>query len=344
MPATSLTELIQDKKFLLFDGATGSNYFDLGLVSGEAPELWNLNHPDTVKNLHSEFINAGSDIILTNSFGGNSERLKLHNAQDKVSELNTLAVKIADKARKECNRESVLIAGSVGPTGSLIEPNGHLSINDASQCFFEQIFALISAGADYVAAETISSLEETQAFIIAAEKISAPYTISMSFDSPRNRSMMGINPSSLVNFIKSVKHKPLAVGANCGIGPRENIISLLQMNQALESSSENILLVGKPNRGIPQYKDGAIHYAGDDSTLEKYISLAVALGVSIIGGCCGTTPQNLQFMRKSLDFYIKNPPTKISEAIINSKFPPTHEQVNPKINKRRNRTSPRNKI
>ncbi len=151
----ALTRLLQERDWLLLDGATGTNLFNAGLMSGEAPELWNVDAPDKIRALHRGFVEAGSDVILTNSFGGSRYRLKLHQAQGRVRELNMAAARLARDCADAAGRP-VIVAGSVGPTGELLEPVGPLTHADAAAAFEEQIAALMEGGADVIWAETMS--------------------------------------------------------------------------------------------------------------------------------------------------------------------------------------------
>jgi 5-methyltetrahydrofolate--homocysteine methyltransferase len=143
----------------LADGATGSNLFDVGLMSGDAPELWNTEHPDRIANLHKSFVDAGADIILTNTFGGTVYRLKLHQAQGRMAELNQTAARIAREVADASGRE-VAVAGSMGPTGEIMEPIGTLTFDQAKAAFAEQALALAAGGVDVLWIETMSSREE----------------------------------------------------------------------------------------------------------------------------------------------------------------------------------------
>jgi 5-methyltetrahydrofolate--homocysteine methyltransferase len=347
MDSQDLKDLIRSRNALLVDGATGSNYFHMGLSSGDPPELWNIQHKERVLALHRDFILSGADVIWTNSFGANSERLKLHNLKHKVRELNQRAVSLAQEAIATSQSHAshpVLVAASVGPTGSLIEPNGPLSLSDAIACFEEQIQALKEAGADFIAFETLSSFEETHAALQAAASNSMPCILTLSFDSPRNHTMMGISPDSLIDFIHDQTYQPFAIGANCGVGPHENLHTLLGIKKALSRLSlhDQILLIGKPNRGIPLYKDGKISYSGDDNDLSHYTKLAYQLGVSLIGGCCGTTPQNLAIMRNALDACISSPPhpSPPSPEDFDAHFGSPHEPSKPHRTHRSRRKTP----
>src|SRR4051794_17359135 len=194
MTAPSFTEALASRPWLLADGATGTNYFQMGLVSGDAPELWNEEHPDRVRSLHRRFIEAGADIVLTNSFGGNRHRLKLHNAQDRVREINMAAAK---NARAEADRADrpVYVAGSIGPTGEIFQPVGTLSHEEGVAAFAEQAMALKEGGVDVLWIETMSSEEELRAAVEGAAKAELPIVTTMSFDT-NGRTMMGITPKA----------------------------------------------------------------------------------------------------------------------------------------------------
>jgi 5-methyltetrahydrofolate--homocysteine methyltransferase len=217
-----LAALLDSGKTLLADGATGTNLFAMGLAAGEAPEAWNIEHPDRVRQLHQGFVDAGSDIILTNTFGGNARRLMLHGLQDRAREINRIAAQIARSVADKAGRP-VVVAGSVGPTGDLFEPLGVLTEELAIEVFTEQMTGLKEGGADVAWIETMSSLEEIKAAATAAGRVGIPYTFTASFDTA-GRTMMGITPAALVEFAKELR--PRADGdwreLRCrGIGPRD---------------------------------------------------------------------------------------------------------------------------
>src|SRR5260370_23141061 len=169
-----LTALLAERSWLLADGATGSNLFERGLRSGDAPELWNSEHPDRIAELHRGFVEAGADIILTNSFGGTRHRLKLHKAEERVAELNEKAARIA-RAEADLGTRVVLVGGSMGPTGEILEPLGPLSPDPAREAFAEQATALPRGGADILWIETMSSIEETEAAIAGGRPTGPPH-------------------------------------------------------------------------------------------------------------------------------------------------------------------------
>jgi len=289
-----LAELLNSGKILLADGATGTNLFAMGLTAGDAPEMWNLEHPDRVRALHQGFVDAGSDIILTNTFGGNARRLMLHGMQDRVREINRLAAQharaVADKAGRP-----VVVAGSVGPTGDLFEPLGVLTEAMAIEVFEEQIAGLKEGGADVAWIETMSSLEEIKAAAIAAARVGMPYTFTASFDTA-GRTMMGITPAALVEFAKELDPRPLAIGANCGVGASDLVMSVLGMT----AQEAGIPIIAKANAGIPQFIGASIHYSGTPELMANYVHLAADSGARIIGGCCGNSFEHVAAMRKAL--------------------------------------------
>jgi 5-methyltetrahydrofolate--homocysteine methyltransferase len=295
-----LTSLLAERPWLLADGATGSNLFNRGLQSGDAPELWNTAHPERIAELERAFVDAGADIILTNSFGGTRYRLKLHNAAHRVGELNEKAAAIS---RAEADRagRTVLVAGSLGPTGEILQPLGPLSLDDAREAFAEQAAALARGGADILWIETMSSVEETEAAVAGARTVGLPVVATLSFDT-NGRTMMGITPSELAGLHR--KHDLAACGSNCGVSPSELVASIVNLAAASDSAA---VLVAKANCGIPQYVDGAIRFNGTPELMGVYAGLALDAGARIIGGCCGTTPEHLKVMRQTLESHVRGP-------------------------------------
>lgn len=294
----ALTELLGERDWLLLDGATGTNLFAMGLEAGEAPELWNVDDPDKIRALHNGFINAGSDLILTNSFGGTRYRMKLHNAQDRVHELNLAAAKIARECADACDRK-IIVAGSVGPTGEIMEPVGSLSHDDAVSAFREQIVGLMEGGVDVIWGETISSEEEYRAISEAAEAENAPLCGTLSFDTA-GRTMMGVTSDGFAAFAANLPYSPIALGANCGTGAPD----LLRTVSGITEADPNALVIAKANAGIPKYVDGKIEYDGTPELMARYACLARGLGARLIGGCCGTKPEHLVAMRAALEGFV----------------------------------------
>jgi len=292
---TEVGDLLEDGRVILADGATGTNFFKKGLETGYPPELWNVERPDEVTDLHRAFIAAGSRLILTNSFGGTAHRLKLHDSQDRVGELNLAAAKLARRAAddgRDRYGEAILVAGSMGPTGELFKPMGALDYGDALQAFTAQAEALAEGGVDLAWVETMSSLEEVQAAIDAAAACGLPVAACMTFDTAA-RSMMGVLPADFVR--ESAGYGASLVGANCGIGPAELLHSVREMLPATEMP-----VIAKGNCGIPAYVEGEIHYHGTPELMGHYACFARDAGISVIGGCCGTTPAHVEAMAVAL--------------------------------------------
>ena len=306
-----IVNLINEKGYLLADGATGTNLFDMGLESGYPPELWNDEKPDLVSMNHKNFIEAGSDIILTNSFGANRYRLKLHNCEDRVREINIAAARIAKENASSSDR-IVLVAGSIGPTGEILEPIGPLSIEDATSAFTDQAMALKEGGSDMLWIETMSSIEEMEAAINAAGKTNLPTICSFSFDT-HGRSMMGLEPKELAILADKHKHDVIGYGANCGIGASELVGSIKCFNQSIINNEQ--FIVAKGNCGIPEFKGTEIIYSGTPEMMALYALYSRSLGAKIIGGCCGTTHVHVKAMSEALSGHSENINFELSKVI-----------------------------
>jgi methionine synthase I (cobalamin-dependent) len=294
-----LADLLAQKPVLLADGATGTNLFEAGLMSGDPPEIWNLEHPDRILALHQSFVDAGADIILTNSFGGNRRRLALHKLDGRVKELNAIAARNARLVADGAGRP-VVVAGSVGPTGDLFAPLGPMTEDEAVDVFFEQIEGLKEGGIDVVWIETMSAAEEMRAAAKAAVKAGMPYTVTASFDTA-GKTMMGIPPASMTSVAGDIDPNPVAVGANCGVGASDLLVSVLQMTEA----NPGAIVIAKANAGIPQFHGDHIHYSGTPELMADYARLAIDAGARIIGGCCGTSPVHLAAMRQAIDTHTR---------------------------------------
>ncbi len=282
----------------------GTNLFAAGLQTGDAPELWNIECPERIESLHAAFVEAGSDILLTNSFGGTHYRLALHDAGARVRELNMAAARIArsaiDQHSTRSDEQRPLIAGSMGPTGEILEPNGPVSIEQARLAFREQAEALVEGGADILWIETISSAEEIEAAVLAASGLGLPVVYTVSIDT-NGRTMMGLTPADTVAIINRLDAGVQAIGTNCGVGAAEVVAAIRNFNTALDSSEHGLPLVAKANCGIPEWKNGSIVYNGTPELMADYACLAADAGARIVGGCCGTTPEHIAAMRLALD-------------------------------------------
>ncbi len=227
-----LLDLIERKGLVLGDGAMGTMLQRAGLTDGGAPELWNVAQPEVVRAIHQGYADAGSDIITTNSFGGTSYRLKLHHLQEQVFDLNQAAAALA----REVAGADKLVAGSIGPTGELMEPLGPLTLDEARAAFAEQAAGLAAGGVDFFLVETMSSLDEVQAAVEGARAASElPVVVTMTFDT-NFRTMMGVTPAQAVQTLYG--WGVAVIGANCGNGPAEIERIMYEMAQADSRSSQ----------------------------------------------------------------------------------------------------------
>lgn len=290
---TTLTDLLDSRAVIVADGATGTNYMEMGLGPGDPPELWNVDHPDRVTSLYQQFVDAGADVVLTNTFGANASRLALHHAQGRVRELNEASARLARIVADNADRP-VLVAGSVGPTGALFEPLGPMTRDEAVAMFTEQIEGLRDGGADVAWIETMSAPEEMVAAAEAAIAAGMPYTVTGSFDTA-GRTMMGVHPSELAKLFAGLPVAPVATGANCGVGAADILVTVTHMD------TDGGPVISKGNCGIPQFRGAEVVYSGSPELMERYGRLAVHSGARIVGGCCGTTPLHLAAIRRGVD-------------------------------------------
>jgi 5-methyltetrahydrofolate--homocysteine methyltransferase len=284
-----LREALERHEVILGDGAMGTMLHRAGLTDG-APERWNVERPDVVASIYRAYVEAGSDYISTNTFGGTRNRLQLDGLADRVAELNEAGARLAREAAADR-----LVAGSVGPTGELMEPLGLLTPEDARQSFAEQARALKAGGVDFALIETMSALEEAQAAVDGVREAGLPVAVTMSFDT-NFHTMMGIKPAKAVATLSGWGVG--FIGANCGNGPAEIERIMTEMSQATPAG---IVLMAKSNAGMPRWKDDRITYGGTPEVMADYARRMRELGVRMIGGCCGSTPEHIAAMRAALD-------------------------------------------
>ncbi|MHA6261725.1 betaine--homocysteine S-methyltransferase [Arenibacterium sp. CAU 1754] len=290
-----LSDMIATYDVILADGATGTNLFNMGLESGEPPELWNVDHPEKITALYQGSVDAGSDLFLTNTFGGTAARLKLHGAEKRVRELSRIGAELGRNVADKAGRK-IVVAGSVGPTGEIMQPVGALSHDLAVEMFHEQADGLKEGGVDVLWVETISAAEEFRAAAEAFKLAGMPWCGTMSFDTA-GRTMMGVTSADMVKLVDDIDPAPLAFGANCGTGASD----LLRTVLGFVAQGTERPIVAKGNAGIPKYHDGHIHYDGTPELMGDYAVMARDCGAKIVGGCCGTMPDHLRAMREALD-------------------------------------------
>ena len=285
MPHQTLRERLAAGELLIADGATGTNMQERGLTLGTAPEVWLYENPAAVVQLHRDFINAGSQILLTDTFGGNRLRLAHGGLEARVLETNRLAVSLA---REAAGNTDVLVAGSMGPTGQLLEPLGELTPVVAASVYAEQARALAEAGADLLVIETQFDLgEATNAIKAARATTTLPIVCSFSYDMG-HKTMMGLGPAQVATELTALGVD--VIGVNCGRSLPENLDNLKTLR-----ANTTLPLWMKPNAGLPHM--GEDHHAIYDVTpadMGEQAGQWVAAGARIIGGCCGTSPEHLR--------------------------------------------------
>ena len=283
----SISDLLETNGYAVADGAMGTQLFAVGLSAGDPPEVWNVHHAAEVRAIHRAYLQAGADLVVTNSFGGTSFRLALHGLQDRVVELNWAA---AGVARVEADAEMVrtgrlaLVAGSMGPTGELLEPLGNMSAAACEAAFAEQAEGLASGGADVLWIETMSDLDEVEAAVRGARSAcDLPVTATMSFDTA-GHTMMGVTGTELAERLGRLGLA--AMGANCG----NNIADTEAAVTAIAAAARGTPVISKPNAGVPVWSGEALVYDGTPDVLAAHAHRARTAGVTIIGSCCGSTP------------------------------------------------------
>jgi 5-methyltetrahydrofolate--homocysteine methyltransferase len=291
---TILQALLSSRTPIIADGGMGTMLFSLGLANGEAPELWNVEQPDKVRSVHRAYIEAGAQIVLTNTFGGNRLRLAFHGIGDRTAELNQAAARLL-RQEADASPHPVLVAGSMGPTGGILMPYGELDPAEVADVFEEQARALIVGGVDVLWIETMSALEEVEAAVqgIRHADPDFPIVVTMTFDL-NGHTMMGVSPERAVEAISGLG--VVALGANCGNGPRE-IEGVIAKMRAVNS---DIPLVAKSNAGMPHLHDDRVVYDATPEDMGEYAITVRNLGASIIGACCGSTPEHIRMIRERL--------------------------------------------
>jgi len=276
---------------VLCDGAMGTLLYAKGIFINRSYDELNLSQPDLIRGIHHEYLQAGAEIIETNTFGGNSFRLGRHSLADKVQDINRAGVRVAREAAKSFD---VWVAGSVGPLGTRIEPLGKTSFDEAREAFRQQIAVLVEGGVDLLILETFGYLEEIHQAMLAARDMSAtiPLVAQVTIDEDGN-CLDGSDPKTFVP--KLVEWGADVIGCNCSVGP----VAMLDAMERVRAAT-SLPLAAQPNAGIPRSVDGRNIYLCSPEYMASYARKFVAAGVRLVGGCCGTTPEHIRVMKSAL--------------------------------------------
>lgn len=293
MNELSFLKKLESGAILLGDGAMGTELQKRGLPDGGCPEEFNVTHPEIVQGIYSDYYEAGSDIIETNTFGGNRSRLQMHDFQSRVKEFNR---KAAELAREVCP-EGRFVGGSIGPTGAVLEPLGELPEQDAFDMFAEQAEALAEGGVDVIYVETMMAAEEAEIAIRAVkERTNLPVIATMTFELGKAglRTMWGVDVATAVQRLTDAGAD--IIGANCGRGFEEMMAIVREMRPLTTRP-----IIAQSNAGIPDLVDGVSVYKETPEIIEPKAGELLQLGVNILGGCCGTGPEHIKMMRRLVD-------------------------------------------
>lgn len=290
---TNLQQLLDSGKTIVADGGMGTMLMNAGLEQGNASELWNVERPDIIRQIHAGYIQAGAQIILTNSFGGNAIRLSSHGLGERVAEFNQAAARLA-RTEADIAEHPVVVGGSMGPIGEFIEPLGTITYDEVVTVFVGQARALLDGGVDLFWIETMSDLKEVEAAVVACRQVdeAVPIVATMTFDT-KGRTMMGTKPEQAIQAL--VDMGVIAVGANCGNGPDE----IETVIQTMQQTQPDAILVAKSNAGLPEAQGDSFVYSATPEDMADYARRVQAQGARIIGACCGSNPQHIAAIVKA---------------------------------------------
>lgn len=295
-----LAQRISNRDLLLLDGAMGTQLMLRGLSPGECPEAWNLTRPEMLTEISREYVDAGADIVETNTFGASPLKLAQYDLADKTAEINEAAV----RAAREAVAGSGYVAGSCGPCGRVLLPHGDTNPEEVYAAFLQQMQSLIGAGVDAICVETMTDLVEARLAVRAAKEVSpgTPVLATMTFDAtPRGFfTMMGVGIEQAVHGLREVGAD--AIGSNCGNGIEDMVAIARQFQKAIDRNAALPMpLIIQSNAGLPVLRNGAAHYTESPELMAESVVDLVGAGVSLVGGCCGTTPDHIRAMREKLD-------------------------------------------
>ena len=288
---SALLDAIRAGDVRVGDGAMGTMLQNAGLDDGGAPELWNVEQADVIERILTEYADAGAQLLTTNTFGGSRPRLQMHGLEDRVIELNRAAAQIA---RSVADRhEGVFVLGDIGPSGELLEPMGTLTPESAQELFAEQMRGLVEGGVDGFLIETMSDLAEVRAAIAAARDVAPdlPIVATLSLDTNLH-TMMGVSPAQAVVELSAMGAD--MVGANCGRGFEEMHTIVEQM---VPARPDGVLLMMQSNAGLPELVGADFVYNGTPEGMAELASDLKAMGVNVVGSCCGSTPEHTAAIR-----------------------------------------------
>ncbi len=293
MSVTDIPNRIRSGEVLLLDGAWGTELHKAGLEPGDCPEEWNQSHPDEVQRIARAYYEAGARIGLTNTFGGSKFRLKQHGLGDQVTALNEAGARLC---RSVADEFGAFLLGSVGPSGEYLEPKGLIPKSECFDAFRKQMEALQTGGAQAVLLETFSALDEIEQAILAAKDLGLFCMASMTFDGTSSgfKTMMGVSPKEAVEALQ--RFGADVVGTNCGRGTEDMIAIVREMKQYA-----SVPLLVRSNAGLPKMKDGLAVYEESPDWMAQRFRQFVDAGATLIGGCCGTTPDHIRRFREELD-------------------------------------------
>jgi len=286
----NISEFILSGKTLLLDGATGSQLIAKGLISGECPELWNINRKLDVREIAKSYFDAGSDAVLTNTFGASKIKLKTFQLEHRIEEINRTAALLAISVKPS----NGYVLGSIGTSGTFLEPFGEISEDEMIESYYSQIKPLTDAGVDGFVLETFSDLAEITCAIKAIKEYSLlPFFASLTFQINENGifTMMGADIPTSIELLTDLG--ALVIGSNCGNG----IEKMLQVGKKFREHSSNIKLMLESNAGEPFLENGTTVYKENEEYFEKFKSELIDLHPAVIGGCCGTTPGHIRTLR-----------------------------------------------
>ena len=273
-----------EKATIASDGAMGTMLQERGLIDGGAPELWNVEKADEIEAILEAYAAAGARFITTNTFGGTRGRLAMHGLEDRVQELNKAGAQIA---RRVADRHpGCFVMGDIGPSGDLMEPMGTMTLESGAVLFAEQIRGLVAGGVDAILIETMSDLGEVEAAINAAKEVAPnlPIIATLSFDT-NLRTMMGVKPGIAVSHLAGLGVR--IIGANCGRGTDEMQVIAQEM---VNARPDGVFIITQSNAGLPKLKGDEFIYDGTPEEMAKHAAKMKAMGVNIVGSCCGSSP------------------------------------------------------